>query len=148
MLLRTGDYTGLKEDRARHVFRDILLGVAYCHARQLVHRDLKLENLLLTADKNTCKVADFGFAKDTSLGAPTTILGTYKYVAPEMLSGEAYDAKSDMWQVGVCLFCTVECRFPFDNPGRGAGGHGKHKPTPLDKQTMDRLMTATCECTY
>ena len=121
------------------------MGVAYCHARQLVHRDLKLENLLLTADKQTCKVADFGYAKDISKYAPDTILGTYKYVAPEMLGGEAYDAKCDLWQVGVCLFCTVECRFPFQNPNDGAGTHGKHVPEQLDLATMKKLKNATCK---
>ena len=56
------DEGGLPEERARALFRQILLGMAYCHSRKLVHRDLKLENLLLTGDKMTVKICDFGLS--------------------------------------------------------------------------------------
>ena len=100
------DNGGLSEDRSRHFFRQILLGMAYCHGRSLIHRDIKLENLLLTGDKQTVKIADFGLAKDVSEDAARTVIGTAKYVAPEMLAGAEYDGfKSDMWSCGVCLYC-------------------------------------------
>ena len=100
------DNGGLTEDRARHFFRQILMGMAYCHKRRLIHRDIKLENLLLTGDKQTVKIADFGLAKDVSEDAARTVIGTAKYVAPEMLAGAEYDGfKSDMWSCGVCLYC-------------------------------------------
>merc|ERR1719231_1461244 len=92
------DRGGLDEDTAKMFFRQILMGMAYCHGRKLVHRDIKLENLLLTGDKQTVKIADFGLAKDVSEDASRTIIGTAKYVAPEMLAGAEYDGlKSDMW---------------------------------------------------
>ena len=80
------DNGGLSEDRARHYFRQILMGMAYCHKRRLIHRDIKLENLLLTRDRQTVKIADFGLAKDVSEDAARTVIGTAKYVAPEMLA--------------------------------------------------------------
>ena len=137
---------GLPEATARRYFRQILLAMAYCHARGVAHRDMKLENLLLTADKKTCKVADFGLAKNLTQGAARTIIGTARYVAPEMLTGQEYDAfKTDMWACGVCLFCMTERRFPFSNIGQGkggVGGPGVYQPTMGHLALMRNLMTA------
>ena len=70
---------GSKIPGARSYARQILLGLAYCHKRSIAHRDIKLENLLLSADRQTCKIADFGLAKISS-GLDKTILGTIKCV--------------------------------------------------------------------
>eukprot|EP01047_Picozoa_sp_COSAG01_P063436 COSAG01_NODE_8222_length_2868_cov_4.554713_3_plen_112_part_00 len=67
---------GMDEGTAKVLFRQILLAMAYCHARQVAHRDMKLENLLLTADKRTVKVCDFGLAKNLTESAFSTIIGT------------------------------------------------------------------------
>jgi serine/threonine protein kinase len=67
---------GMDEGTAKVLFRQILLAMAYCHARQVAHRDMKLENLLLTADKRTVKVCDFGLAKNVTESATSTIIGT------------------------------------------------------------------------
>ena len=138
------DVGGLSEERARSLFRQILLGMAYCHKRKLVHRDIKLENLLLTSDKMTVKIADFGLAKNVSEDAAKTVIGTAKYVAPEMLAGAEYDGfKSDMWSCGVCLYCMTECRFPFTRAGNdGVGGHGVHQTTAGNLRLMQDLQNA------
>jgi serine/threonine protein kinase len=65
---------------ARSYARQILLGLAYCHKRSIAHRDIKLENLLLSGDRQTCKIADFGLAKISTGGLDMTILGTIKCV--------------------------------------------------------------------
>ena len=107
------DQGGFGEDKARFYFRQILEGMAYCHTRKLAHRDIKLENLLLTGDRQFVKIAGFELAK--SVSEPQYD----KYVAPEMCtwSGKVlaeYDGfKSDMWACGVCLYAMTECRFPF-----------------------------------
>ena len=138
------DNGGLSEDQARFYFRQILLGMAYCHARKLVHRDIKLENLLLTGDKQLVKIADFGLAKNVSEDAAKTVIGTAKYVAPEMLAGAEYDGfKSDIWSCGVCLYCMTECRFPFTKAGNdGVGGHGVHQTTAGNLRLMRDLQDA------
>ena len=95
---------GLSEARARLYFRQILLGLAYCHGRQLAHRDLKLENLLLSHDKRELKIADFGLAKAQN-ATTKTIIGTVKFMAPEQFAGTAYDAyKSDIWAAGAFAY--------------------------------------------
>jgi serine/threonine protein kinase len=135
---------GFTEDKARGYFRDILFAMCYCHGKEVCHRDLKLENLLLTDDKRSCKVADFGLAKNVTAESARTVIGTAKYVSPEVLSGAEYDGfKADIWSCGVCLYCMVECRFPFDEPGNGGvGEHGQHRATRQNLRLMKQLMHA------
>ena len=138
------DSDGLSEDFARGCFRQILMAMAYCHGRGVAHRDMKLENLLLTADKKTCMVCDFGLAKNLTAAAASTVIGTAKYVSPEVLTGAEYDGrKADIWSCGVCLYCMVECRFPFSKSGDdGVGGEGVHKASARDAELMRYLMAA------
>ena len=111
---------------------------------QVCHRDIKLENLLLSGDKKLVKIADFGLAKDVSTQSAATIIGTAKYVAPEQLAGAQYDGfKSDIWACGVCLYCMTECRFPFTKAGKdGVGGFGVKKATQKDLALMQDLQAA------
>jgi hypothetical protein len=96
----------LDEEAARYYFRQILEGIMYCHSRQLCHRDMKLENLLLDKTGKNVKITDFGFAKNLAEdGSASTVLGTAVYVAPEVLDGLKYDGyKVDMWACGVVLY--------------------------------------------
>lgn len=134
---------GLSEDAARVCFRQIFQAMAYCHGRGVAHRDMKLENLILTRGQD-CKVCDFGLAKNVAESAASTIIGTGKYVAPEVLAGTGYDAfKSDIWSCGVCLFCVTECAFPFTKAGNdGVGGEGKYRASASDTELMKYLREA------
>ncbi|XP_057450790.1 cell division control protein 2 homolog [Lotus japonicus] len=88
----------------KNFLRQILTGVAYCHANQILHRDLKLKNLLMDRSKNIIKLADFGLAR--ALGDPaqhSQNLGTRWYRAPELLFGLPYSTPVDLWSVG-CIF--------------------------------------------
>lgn len=138
------DQGGLPEAAARTYFRHILLAMAYCHGRGLAHRDIKLDSLLLTADRQVCKVCDFGLAKNLTEAAARTIIGTAKYVAPEQLAGVEYDAfKSDIWSCGVCLFCMTECGFPFTRAGKGGvGGPHVHQANAGHLRQMRDLQAA------
>lgn len=87
-----------------HLFRDILSGVQYIHSRNVVHRDIKPHNILLS--KGVAKVADFGCA--ISVAALTkeehhAMKGTLPYMAPEVFLGESYGKPCDMWSVGVLI---------------------------------------------
>jgi len=122
LLERIVEQGKFSEEDARSVIHQVLQGVEYLHMRKVVHRDLKLENILLS-DKTpqaTVKIADFGlarfFADDSEL---RTICGSPLYVAPEILdigtSSETYTPAVDMWSVGVILFILLSGNSPFEN---------------------------------
>jgi len=86
----------------------------YAHAHGVVHRDIKPANILITKDGHA-KIADFGIAK-LNLGhltLPGRILGTPAYMAPEQLSGEGVDGRSDLFSLGVILYAMVTGHSPF-----------------------------------
>ena len=70
-------------ERALHYLEQVCTGLAYAHERGVIHRDIKPNNLLLTADRETIKIADFGIAKIEALDGAITRVGTEIYAAPE-----------------------------------------------------------------
>ncbi|CEL93112.1 unnamed protein product [Vitrella brassicaformis CCMP3155] len=111
----------LTEDEARHFFQQIVKGVHYCHSRNIVHRDLKLENILLD-DGLKCKIVDFGLS---DFVAPServvTEGGTEAYLAPEVYHGSSADSdpfKIDVWALGVILYAMTHGKLPFHAPDR------------------------------
>ncbi|CAI6425404.1 CBM_HP2_G0010740.mRNA.1.CDS.1 [Saccharomyces cerevisiae] len=105
----------LPEHEAIRFFRQIIIGVSYCHALGIVHRDLKPENLLLD-HKYNIKIADFGMAAlETEGKLLETSCGSPHYAAPEIVSGIPYQGfASDVWSCGVILFALLTGRLPFD----------------------------------
>lgn len=107
-------------DEARRFFSQLMYGLQHMHNRNIAHRDLKLENFLLSADQ-TPMISDFGFA---AMGSRTMIVqsqllkgtqcGSFGYMAPEIFAHRPYDAKSvDIFAMGVCLFEMLHLCFPF-----------------------------------
>jgi LIM domain kinase 1 len=91
---------------------DIARALAYLHARRCIHRDLKGENLLVTAN-GRLKITDFGFARIAARNADEsrrlTFCGTDSYMSPEILMGNEFDLPTDIFSLGV-IFCEIAAR--------------------------------------
>ncbi|CAE8593211.1 unnamed protein product [Polarella glacialis] len=98
--------------------KQMLLGIRHLHSCQIVHRDIKPQNVLYGGpDKKTLKIADFGTAHQLTSSCKMLLktLGSVAYMAPEMLAGEGYTYSVDMWSFGV-LCCTILLgQFPCGN---------------------------------
>lgn len=97
-------------------FQQLVFALEFCHRRGICHRDLKLENILLTRD-GRLKLADFGMSTMLPPGSLLyTSCGSPQYCAPEVLRGETYDGKAaDMWSLGVILFAITTGGLPFND---------------------------------
>ena len=103
------------------VFRQIVDGVDYLHGLGLAHRDLKIDNCVVTAD-GIVKIIDFGTA--TVFQSPgkskvlaSGIVGSDPYLAPEVLSSQTYDARlTDVWSLAIVYMCMIMRRFPWKLP--------------------------------
>ncbi|GAY52440.1 hypothetical protein CUMW_141800 [Citrus unshiu] len=106
-------------DKARFFFQQLISGVSYCHAMQVCHRDLKLENTLLDGSPAPrLKICDFGYSKSSVLHSqPKSTVGTPAYIAPEVLLRQEYDGKiADVWSCGVTLYVMLVGGYPFEDP--------------------------------
>jgi hypothetical protein len=109
---------GRIESRAvARYLRDVAAALAHAHARGIVHRDIKAENILLERESDHALVTDFGIARlaeATPLTITGQVLGTVHYVSPEQVAGLPVDARSDIYSLGVVGFLALTGRFPFD----------------------------------
>uniref|UniRef100_A0A673AUD3 non-specific serine/threonine protein kinase n=1 Tax=Sphaeramia orbicularis TaxID=375764 RepID=A0A673AUD3_9TELE len=104
------------EDRARFYGAEIVSALEYLHSRDVVYRDLKLENLMLDKDGHI-KITDFGLCKEgiTSDATMKTFCGTPEYLAPEVLEDNDYGRAVDWWGLGVVMYEMMCGRLPFYN---------------------------------
>ncbi|KAG6434352.1 hypothetical protein SASPL_105982 [Salvia splendens] len=116
----------VSEATAKHFMQQLAKGLKILRDNNLIHRDLKPQNLLLStnADNSILKIADFGFARQRSIGDAAflslqprglaeTLCGSPLYMAPEIMQLQKYDAKADLWSVGAILFQLVTGKTPF-----------------------------------
>jgi len=106
---------GLKEEKARNVFVQILSALEYCHGNMIAHRDLKPENILIQNKKDLqVKLADFGFANYIRLDLHDTYCGSLQYVAPEVIQHTKYNPmKTDIWSLGIILYVLLSSKLPW-----------------------------------
>eukprot|EP01017_Pseudomicrothorax_dubius_P025565 TRINITY_DN2774_c0_g1_i12.p1 TRINITY_DN2774_c0_g1~~TRINITY_DN2774_c0_g1_i12.p1 ORF type:complete len:549 (+),score=73.44 TRINITY_DN2774_c0_g1_i12:1025-2671(+) len=109
--------TSLNEQEAAYISFEIAKGICYFHKMNIVHRDLKLGNILLTKDY-VPKICDFGLALKLTdnEGDEMGICGTPNYLAPEVLDKKGYSLKSDCWAFGCILYSLIQGQPPFEAP--------------------------------
>ncbi len=103
-------------DVVRHL-REVAWALAYAHARGVIHRDVKPENIMIERGTNRAMVTDFGIARSdrvSGLTADGQVLGTAHYMSPEQIEGSALDGRSDLYALGVVGFYLLSGRLPFD----------------------------------
>ncbi|KAG0173442.1 serine/threonine-protein kinase KIN2 [Apophysomyces sp. BC1034] len=125
----------LKEKHARRFARQIVSALDYCHRNSIVHRDLKIENILISSSGHI-KIIDFGLS---NLFSPqshlSTFCGSLYFAAPELLHAKIYTGPEvDVWSFGVVLFVLVCGKVPFDDQNMPAL-HDKIKRGVVDYPT-------------
>ena len=122
----------LKEKEIAKIFKQIMSAIAYCHEKGIVHRDMKLENILFATESedSPIKIIDFGLSvllgkketknenetvdpKKYGFKRMTTKVGTIYYMSPEVIKGN-YDEKCDIWACGVILYTLLSGYPPFN----------------------------------
>ena len=111
-------YEVFSESEAKTIFAQLVDAIEHCHQNEVMHMDIKLENVIY--DKETKKVTliDFGLSQLMHDGSDvlTKRVGTYNYAAPELLKSKTVPysgTKVDSWALGIVLFALLTSRFPF-----------------------------------
>ncbi|KAF9161238.1 serine/threonine-protein kinase KIN2 [Actinomortierella ambigua] len=106
----------LKEKHARKFARQIASALDYCHRNSIVHRDLKIENILISKSGNI-KIIDFGLSNLYSTRSHlSTFCGSLYFAAPELLNAKVYTGPEvDVWSFGIVLYVLVCGKVPFDD---------------------------------
>ena len=114
-IVNMGDNTYHERDAAK-IMKQLLLAVQYLHQQKISHRDLKPENVVFRNERPDSDIVliDFGMAKKfdgTQMFTEQT--GTSLYVAPEVLKGDGYDERADIWSIGVLMYVILTGEPPF-----------------------------------
>uniref|UniRef100_A0A6N2MT60 Protein kinase domain-containing protein n=1 Tax=Salix viminalis TaxID=40686 RepID=A0A6N2MT60_SALVM len=140
------------EATANHFMQQLAAGLQILRDNNLIHRDLKPQNLLLsTSDNNAVlKIADFGFARSLQpQGLAETLCGSPLYMAPEIMQLQKYDAKADLWSVGAILFQLVTGKTPYTGNTQMELLQNIVKSTqlqfPLDNKDLSSNCTDLCQ---
>ena len=104
----------LSKSQAQFYSASIILAIEYMHLNNLIHRDIKLENIMVS-ETGYIKLIDFGTVKETNTsdGTTHTTIGTPHYMAPEVIRGDSYNRKVDYWSIGICIYELICGKVPF-----------------------------------
>ncbi|KAG1381285.1 hypothetical protein G6F61_003298 [Rhizopus arrhizus] len=132
----------LGETETRYFARQIVSAMDYMHRNSIVHRDLKIDNIMLAEDHRQIKIADFGLS---NLYRPDRLLqthcGSMYFAAPEMLNTVPYcGPEVDVWSLGVILFVLITGDMPFND----ATAHGLYRKIHLARVQYPSEMSASC----
>jgi serine/threonine-protein kinase len=143
---RLQDEGAMEPDEVRRILREVGEALAYAHKRNVVHRDIKPDNILLDEDSGRAMVTDFGIARalsdknDSRLTATGMAIGTPAYMSPEQSAGEAdIDGRSDLYSLGVVGYQMACGDLPFNAPNTPSMlvKHLSERPVPVDQRRLD-----------
>lgn len=122
-------------DAVRHL-REVAWALAYAHARGVIHRDVKPENIMIERGSNRALVTDFGIARVETAAEITgagQVMGTALYMSPEQVQGSAIDGRSDLYALGLVGYYLLSGRHPFEGMAAGAAmvAHATQTPPSL-----------------
>lgn len=108
----------MKSEPAAYMMHGVASAIEYMHSRNVVHRDIKAENLLLVSRGDAypeVKIIDFGFSTVLKMTSTNSFLGTAGYLAPEIRQHRSYSKSVDIWALGVLIYLTLSCQLPFES---------------------------------
>jgi eukaryotic-like serine/threonine-protein kinase len=124
--------------RSLDILCQVARGLAAAHARNIVHRDVKPSNIIVTPD-NVVKIVDFGLARVVANSSPTQshqASGTLPYMAPEQVLGEAVTPACDVWALGVVMVQMLTGRHPFYRDNTGAMTFAILNQMPIEAESL------------
>ncbi|KAL7718750.1 Protein kinase [Entamoeba marina] len=104
----------MNEQQMAYVLREVMKGLLYLHNRHKIHRDIKSDNILISSD-GSVKIGDFGYAAQltSQRNKRNSIVGTPYWMAPEVIRNKLYDAKADIWSIGIMMMEMTEGDPPY-----------------------------------
>lgn len=107
----------ITEPEVRYYIKQLTSAMCYIHQRRIIHRDLKLGNMLLNSNMSL-KIADFGLAAQLRYEGEQlqTVCGTPNYIAPEVLKRTGYSYEADIWAIGCIMYALLDGKPPFETP--------------------------------
>ncbi|MEP6904492.1 MAG: protein kinase [Gemmatimonadales bacterium] len=142
---RLQDEGAMDPEEVRRILREVADALAYAHKRNVVHRDIKPDNILLDADSGRAMVTDFGIARaltdknDSRLTATGMAIGTPAYMSPEQSAGDAsIDGRSDLYSLGVVGYQMACGDLPFNAPNTPSMlvKHLSEQPVPVEHRRI------------
>ncbi|KAG0713065.1 Serine/threonine-protein kinase Nek8 [Chionoecetes opilio] len=110
-----GEGNLLQEEDVLHLFSQLVLGMQHIHESNILHRDIKSNNILLDKSHRIVKIGDFGISKILSSKSKAhTVVGTPCYLSPELCQEKPYNQKSDVWALGCVLYEMLTLRRAFE----------------------------------